>query len=557
MKKILTLFLWLFGASLFSQVAPDVYLVSFTDKDNNPYSINQPQEFLSDKALSRRARYNIKLTEQDLPVNPSYIQAVNELAPVKNISKWFNSVNVTTTDPAVLDAIESLPFVRDIKSAREVQSTSELFDKMNIKSFKTDGLGISLPDTSFYNYGDAGGQIAMLNGHILHNLGFQGQGMIIAVLDAGFSKVDINPAFDSLRLNNQILGGWDFVKDSPLTYNKHAHGAQVLSIMAANLPGIFVGTAPKAMYYLLRTEDGSSEYLLEEENWIRGAEFADSAGVDLINSSLSYTDFNDPEMSHTYEDMDGNSTRITRAADIAASKGILVVTSAANEGETEWKYIGAPADGDSVLTVGAVDADKVYAPFSSIGPTYDGRIKPNVTAQGRGTYFAGTNGEIYSGSGTSFSSPIICGLAACLWQSKRTINNYELLLLIQEISSQANEPDNLLGYGLPDFSKGFFVIQGIDFDSLEKNSFVRIFPNPFYNSFTLDYYSTKAEPYSLELWDLNGRMVLKEEHDPGFGNYHRLNISGLDGLSTGVFIVRLISSGAIIQTRVMKQKATH
>ena len=492
--------------------------------------------------------------KQDLPVNPSYIHAVSELAPVRNISKWFNSINVTTTDTATLDAIKSLPFVREIKSVRKIhQATSYKHNKLNIRTFKTDGSGASLPDTSFFNYGAAAGQIAMLNGHILHNLGYQGQGMIIAVLDGGFSKVNINPAFDSLRSNNQILGGWDFVKDSPLTYDKHNHGAQVLSIMAANLPGIFVGTAPKALYYLLRTEDGNSEYLIEEENWIRGAEFADSAGVDLINPSLSYTDFNDPETGHSYEDLDGNSTRISRAADIAASKGILVVTSAANEGETEWKYIGAPADGDSVLAVGAVDAEKVYAPFSSIGPSYDGRVKPNVAAQGRGTYFAGSDGEIYSGSGTSFSSPIICGLAACLWQSNRTIDNYHILLLIQEISSQADTPDYFLGYGLPDFSKGFFLSQGIDFEMLETNSFIRIFPNPFFSSFTLDYYSTKAEPFSLELWDLSGRLVHREVHDPGFGNFQRLNISGLDGLSPGIFIARIISSGSIIQKRVMKQ----
>lgn len=554
MRKLLASILWLLGSVAFSQIAPDVYLVQFTDKDNSPYSIDRPQDFLSLDAIERRARFDIEITEQDLPVNPEYVQAIRELAPVKNISKWFNSVNVTVTDPAILQAIEALPFVRHLKSKRIDQVLSLVDDKFDLYSLKTGPAEISNPDTSFYNYGLGGWQIGMLNGHILHNQGYSGQGMKIAVLDGGFKKVNTNTAFDSLRNNNQILGSWDFVHDTPLSYNEHSHGAQVLSIMAANIPGVFVGAAPKASYYLLRTENAGSEYLVEEDNWIRAIEYADSAGVDLVNSSLSYTDFDIPDMDHTYADLDGNTTRITMAADIAASKGILVVTSAANEGETEWLHIGAPADGDSVLTVGAVDADRVYAPFSSIGPSFDGRIKPNITAQGRGTYFAGTNGSIYSGSGTSFSSPIICGLAACLWQSNKSVNNFEIIQILQKISSQADNPDNYLGYGLPDFTKGFFQIQGIDLSTVTSGSFIRTFPNPFISSFSVDYYSEEPESFSLELWDMMGRLVYSADYDPGYSSFKRVQVKGVNMLNNGMYVIRIISSESVVQSRIMKQE---
>ncbi len=555
MNKILAAFLWILGTSVFSQIAPDVYLVNFADKQNSPFSIDLPQDFLSQRSINRRTRFQISITEQDLPVNPSYIQGVRNFVPsILTVSKWFNSVSINTNNPESLDSIRSLPYVRSIKSTCTSQGIPVYPDKLNISAVKASNIQASLPDTSYYNYGQGSHQIGMIKGHILHNQGYQGQGMVIAVLDGGFTGADNNPAFDSLWKNHQILGTWDFIKNTPVSFHEHPHGAWVLSIMAANLPGQMVGTAPKAGYYLLRTEYGPTEYLLEEDYWISGAEYADSVGADLINSSISYTTFDDSTMNHTYQDMDGNTTRITKAADIAASKGILVVTSAGNKGDSPWRYIGAPADADSVLTVGAVDAERIYASFSSIGPTINGRVKPNLAAQGDGTAFVATDGNIYTGNGTSFSSPLICGLAACLWQSNRSVNNYDLIQLMQETGSQALNPDFYLGYGLPDFSKAFFDVQGIEIDNIQENSLLRIFPNPFYSSFTIDYYAPKPEPLVLEIWDLTGRLVYREEHDPGYNSFQRIKISGLENLNPGIFITRITTSQSVTQARIMKQR---
>ena len=489
MRRVFTFIIFLAGLNLYSQVGPDTWLVEFTDKNSSPYSISEPGEFLTQRALDRRARYNIAINEQDLPVNPNYLDVIKSLAPVHSVSRWFNSVTVIINNPDVKDDIAALPFVRSVKRKR-VTGIKDIYPDIPASlSLKNKSLVPETPDTSFYNYGRSAHQIGMLKGHILHNQGFQGQEMHIAVLDGGFTKADTNPAFDSLWQNGQILGSWDFVTNSPLLFNKHSHGAQVLSIMAAYEDGKYVGTAPKAHYYLFRTENGNIEYLVEEENWIHAIETADSLGVDLINSSLSYTEFEDTATSHTYADMDGGTTRITRAADIAASKGMLVVTSAANKGDQEWRYIGAPADGDSVLTVGAVDSTGTYAEFSSTGPTADGRIKPNITAQGKGTWYVATNNQVYPGNGTSFSTPIICGLTACLWQSNRSLNSFELIELLQEKASLANNPDYYLGYGLPDYARSFFLVQGIDSGIVDRETFVRTYPNPFHNSLTVDYYS--------------------------------------------------------------------
>jgi len=381
----------------------------------------------------------------------------------------------------------------------------------------------------------------MLNGHILHNQGFHGQGMVIAVLDGGFSNTDINPAFDSLWQNNQILGTWDFVINGPVEFNKHSHGSQVLSTMGANIPGSLVGTAPKASFYLLRTEDGASEFLIEEDHWVSGAEFADSVGADLITSSLSYTTFTNPSMDHSYSDLDGNTTRITQGADIAASKGILVITSAANEGNKNWHYIGAPADGDSVLTVGSVDSQGNYSAFSSTGPSYDGRIKPNLTAQGDGTAIAASSGTIIFGTGTSYSTPVISGIAACLWQSNKSLTNMEIIKALESSASQANSPDSLLGYGIPDLSKAFFLIQGIDSSAIKSETIIRTFPNPFITHLNIDFYSQSPSPFDLQIVDLHGRIVFEKSYVPGYVNFNHIRLTEFNDLASGTYLLRIIS----------------
>lgn len=456
MKKVIFIVsvLVLISISSFSQykVKSNYYLIYFKDKIGNNYSIEKPQEFLSQKSIDRRNKFNISVNQQDLPVSMNYIDKLQDMGfVIKNVSKWFNCAVVYTTDSLLLEKVVDLDFVRSKPIYKK-----EKYKTKNIKPVKIDEPE-NVESANVYNYGLASDQVKMLNLEKVHNLGFDGKGVTIAVLDAGFFKVDKLPSFDSLWKNNQILGWYDFVDEDTTVFNVGTHGMMVLSTMGANMKD-FVGTAPKANYYLFRTEDGDSEYLIEEFNYVCACEKADSLGVDLITSSLGYNDFDDTTMSYINEDLDGNTAFSTIGVDIAASKGIFVVTSAGNEGNSPWKYISAPADADSVLSVGAVNYKGAYTPFSSIGPTADGRIKPNVMGMGRMSVVQATNGNITYASGTSFSGPIIAGAVACLIQSNPEISNIELLYLLESCSSQTNNPDEKMGYGIPNFYKAYLFL---------------------------------------------------------------------------------------------------
>ena len=388
MKKISALLLAFMASALFltAQIAPNKYYVQFTDKDNSPYSVNNPQEYLSQRSIDRRFAQNIPVDMKDIPVNPQYILGVkNAGATIINPTKWLNGVTIRTDDPDVILAIEALPYVESIKKSPE--KASEINVEKSYFLNESYGTGPSasaqLKSTSTFDYGAAYNQISMLKGDELHGMGYTGKGMIIAVLDAGYLNADELPVFDSLWDNGQILGTRDFVDGGPITFSKHFHGTMVLSTMGGNYPGEIVGTAPHASYYLLRTEDGGSELIIEEYNWVSGAEYADSLGADVLNTSLGYSVFpDDPSQNHTYEDMDGKTAPITIGADIAASRGMVVVNSAGNEGSSSWYYITAPADGDSVFSIGAVNASGVPAGFSGNGPTYDGQVKTKCGCPG-------------------------------------------------------------------------------------------------------------------------------------------------------------------------------
>ncbi|HPE56260.1 MAG TPA: S8 family serine peptidase [Bacteroidales bacterium] len=463
---ILSLLSLITYSTIFSQVAPDTYWIRFTDKNGSPYSINNPEAFLSPRAIDRRTAQGIAIQQNDIPVNQTYIDAVAGAgATVLNVSKWMNSVTVYTTNPSVITTIEGFSFVLSASKVSDgtKKTTSikpffdhEKIDKEGINKIQTPG-----KSGQSFSYGSAYNQINMLNGIALHDMGFDGTGMVIAVLDAGFTNANILSAFDSLWINGQILGTKDFVSPlSPNIFGSHSHGTNVLSTMGANLPGQMVGTAPHADYWLLRSENGSTEYLVEELNWVSAAEFADSVGADVINSSLGYTTFDDPSQDHSYSDMDGNTTPITIGADLAASKGILVVNSAGNSGNSSWLYIGAPADGDSVFTIGAVNSSGNYASFSSRGPTFDGRIKPDVVAQGQSTVLINAfTGSVTTGSGTSFSSPVTAGMVACLWSAFPDRKNTEVMEAIRQSASQYSSPDGYLGYGIPDYLEAFNILE--------------------------------------------------------------------------------------------------
>jgi len=446
-----------FFSSAFSQESGlKNYWVEFRDKANNPYLIYFPEAFLSQRAIARRQRQGIAIDPSDLPVSPAYLDSLKQLGVgIHNTSKWLNGASVLATD-SIVALIDSLYFVKSVLPVGK-HFERQLLSRKSEK--KRDSISnISLLASP---YGLAENQLKMLRGDYLHSRGFKGKGLLVAILDGGFSNVEIMPFFDSLRATNRLLYTKDFVDKDDFVFESSGHGSEVLSVMGANYPGRMVGTAPDATYICLKTEDVRGEYLVEECNWVAGLEYADSLGVDIVNSSLGYTTFNDQSTNHSYATLDGKSALATRGASMASSKGMLLVNSAGNEGNTKWKFIDVPSDAENILAVGGVTASGQRARFSSLGPTADGRIKPDVVASSTNVAVASIySAKVVHSRGTSFSAPIIAGLAACLWQAFPEKTNLEIMAAIRQSSSQAGNPDNELGYGLPDFAKAFQLLNG-------------------------------------------------------------------------------------------------
>lgn len=434
----LSFVVFLHSIYLHAQIAPNTYWIEFTDKNNSPYSISNPEEFLSQRSIERRLKQGIPIGEEDLPVNKTYLDSLQNLGvKIHNVSKWFNGVAIITNDTVLLDTIHSISFIKNpIKTTATF--TSSLKEKPKYKNAVAPP-----PDPSDK-------QLSMLNIPMLHQMGYTGNGVLIGILDAGFQNAGRIESLSHLWEQNKILIVKDFVKDGEDILENHSHGTKVGSIIGANWPDTLLGASPSSDFALIRTEKGSSEYLVEEYNWVSGAEFADSLGVDIINSSLGYSEFDDSTQNHLYEDLNGYTTPITKGALIAARKGILIVNSAGNSGDDPWYYITAPGDADSILTIGAVNFEKEITNFSSRGPTADGRIKPDVCAVGLVTRSQSDVGAINTCSGTSCSAPLITGLAACLLSANPGVSAEDIRHAIIQSSSQNSNPDNDYGYGIPD-----------------------------------------------------------------------------------------------------------
>lgn len=454
LRTILLLYLLLL---LGKQGNAQQYLVFFSHKGATTLSLQQPQAFLSANALERRQRYNIAIDSTDLPVPQTYLEQLRSIPglTVLQSSRWLNAAAVRVSSNAVLQQAQNLPFVSGSRLVRStITGGGRVFKPMQGSVGK-----IPVPDSisgiqqDFYQYGGARNQLALHKGQFLHNIGLRGEGIPIGILDAGFFRYTQLPAFDSVRSANRVLGTWDLVAGDTSVVEDNAHGMQCFSIIAANMPGRFVGAAPEASFYLLRTEDAGSESQTEELFWVAAAERLDSAGALLISSSLGYNQFDGRLGNYSYADMNGDITLSARGADLAARKGMLVVNSAGNSGNGSWKYITTPADGDSVLAVGAVNSNGVPANFSSFGPAADGRVKPDVAAMGVNTTLQATNGTIGTGNGTSFACPVISGLAACLWQGFPERTNWDIMEAIRLSGSRAAAPDDRTGYGIPDMQK--------------------------------------------------------------------------------------------------------
>jgi serine protease AprX len=463
MKKLLCIGALLYFTALQSHAQFSRYIIRLKDKGTNPYSIANPSQYLTARALARRARYGIAIDSADLPVTPRYIDSIRLAGAVTvlNYSKWLNQVAIQTSDAAALTKISSFPFVLSTAPlAAHRQNAGAQVNKKLETAYNT--LLPASPQNvtaDYYSYGASYGQVHLHNGEFLHNRGFRGQGMQMAVIDAGFLNYLTIPTFDSIRNNGQVLGTWDFVAGNTSVNEDHPHGTNCLSTIAANMPGTFVGTAPKTSFYLYRTEDAATEYPVEEQNWAAAAERADSLGVDICSVSLGYNLFDNAIFNYSYANMNGNTSMIARAADIAAAKGMLVVVANGNEGTNSWHYLITPADADSVLAVGAVSAAGVVGSFSSYGPSSDGQIKPGVAAVGVGAIVANpSTGLPVSGNGTSFACPNMAGLSTCLWQAFPEVNNMNIISVLQQAANRSTNPDDRTGYGIPDMKKAFVLL---------------------------------------------------------------------------------------------------
>ena len=444
-KLVLLVFALNICLGTFAQFTPEdtlKYRISLKDKAATDYSLQKPEMYLSKKSIERRKRQGLEIDSTDLPVCKKYVDAIRKKGVhVLVTGKWDNFVTVSCNDSMLIAEIAGLPFVRSTERVwRGVAKRASERDSLINKPLRTDSL-----------YGPAITQIKMSHADRLHEAGFKGQGMTIAVIDAGFHNVDKIEAMKNIN----ILGTRDFVNPEADIYAESSHGMSVLSCMAMNQPNVMIGTAPEASYWLLRSEDEYSENLVEQDYWAAAIEFADSVGVDLVNTSLGYYSFDDPTKNYRYRDLNGHYALMSREAAKAADKGIVVVCSAGNSGSGSWKKITPPGDTENVITVGAVNKYGVLAPFSSVGNTADGRVKPDVVAVGLGSDVMGTDGNLRHANGTSFSSPIMCGMVACLWQACPELTAKEIIELVRRSGDRAVFPDNIYGYGIPDLWKAY------------------------------------------------------------------------------------------------------
>lgn len=534
------------------------YAVYFKDKANSPFSVNDPGKFLSARALERREKAGIKVDESDLPVNPFYIKQVVTLG-VKYFAKanWSNYIIVGTNDEAMADRIKALPCVDRVveiynKKTASTDVFSLLMEKMETKEAKA-AKGDNLQNLGFWDYGNSFTQVNMLGIDYMHAKGYTGKGKIIAVLDGGFFKVNELGPFSSIRDNNQILGTWDFVANEESVYEDITHGMSVLSCIAGVKQGELIGTGPEAQFFLLRSEDAATETVAEEYNWEAAAVWADSAGADIINSSLGYTQFDNGIGSHSYAEMNGSTTIVTRAADRAASKGILVVNSAGNEGSSAWHYIGAPADGDSVLAIGAVNKDRKVAGFSSRGPSSDGRIKPNVCAVGEGTLVCNGSGGISPSNGTSFSGPLIAGAVACLWQANPDKTNMEIFDAIQRSAHKYNSPDADYGYGIPNFGYADLLLKNKASDSYYKDQKLLVYPNPVReDEIFMDFFALGDGSIDILVTDLGGKTIATKQQMVYKQSLSRLNVKFPSTLAAGTYVVTVTEGKQRFVTKFVK-----
>ena len=540
-KKSNLLLVWfaifLYGFTTIAQTnRPNRYWVMLTDKNNSTYSLQNPTSFLSSDALSRRNLQSIVIDSLDLPVNSSYVTQIKSMGVrVLFCSRWFNAVVIETDSiSSQLPAVLALPFVKNHSKVLRLKYSTD---------FSIEGPPNTIclnkkKEMNAYDYGQANLQIEQLNGICLHNLGYDGKGIHIAVLDAGFRKANQLEALSETFLQGRLKYNVDFSYRNPIPLysdSTNSHGTAVLSTMAANQSGTMVGTAPKSDYTLIRTEYAPDEFIMEEFSWVAGAEYADSVGCDIINSSLGYTTFDDPSQNHSFSSLDGKTSFASRAATLASRKGLIVCNSAGNGGGGAWYKIGIPADADSIFTVGAIDSDQVLAPFSSVGPTFDGRIKPDLVALGSSaTILNSYSGNVALSSGTSFSSPILAGMIASLWSAFPEKSNMEIIKAVKESADRFSTPDNFYGYGRPDFCAAYAILKGYNFS---EDQFIPLASNPISESYQAEFIAKNEQDVIVTLCDVNGKQIWKNEKHLTTKSTWKLIFSTVN-LSSGIYFLK-------------------
>jgi len=528
MKK-LTLISILFISSITFSQSEDAW-VFFKDKENIQQSINNPISILTQEAIDRKTLHNIPIDERDVPVNENYITQIKNTTGITVIakSKWFNCVYVRGTETNIRN-LTSLSFVDRLDFADNSldtggKKTPSIKQKKNVSKHK-------FATSTDFSYGHTEEQIKQLQGDYLHQQGYTGKDMIIAVIDGGFPGVDTLSVFSKAKNENRILEeGYDFVNRNDNEFTGNQHGTRVLSSIAGSIDGEFIGTAPDAKYLLFTTEDSDTEGPHEEAFWVEAIERADSLGVDVINTSLSYAqNFDNSAYEYKKSDLDGQTAFSSRGANIAFEKGMLLVNGAGNYGHQPWKTIQAPADSSGVLTVGSVDDEGVLSFFSSIGPTADNRIKPDVMARGTETALINSDGSVTSQLGTSYSSPIIAGLAACLWQAFPTKTNEEIMQLIRQSAHLSNSPTNEMGYGIPNFKS---ILEGLSISDTTTIEGVKIYPNPVQDK--LIFQRSTLTPLNISIYTLDGKIVRSRILE-------NTNEVSLEGLSQGMYILEVVT----------------
>jgi len=540
MKKLL---LFIFFISINLSYAQEHAWVFLGGKENVATYIANPLTMLSQKALDRRTNQGISLNFSDVPITPSYITDISNATGITYVgaSKWLNAIHVIGAQADINNLLAGYTYIDSIEFADDSLNpgsriSNEKPTQSPVNKFPTDDV---LRIT--YDYGQAQNQIEMFKAHKLHELDFTGAGMTIAVIDAGFPNVDTNAGFDKIRTNGQILGGYDFVNDSANFYTGNSHGSNVLSFIAGYYDGAtkYIGSAPEANFYLYISEDATPETPAEETYWVMAAEQADYVGVDIINTSLGYTTFDESKYDYDYTtDLDGNTSFITRGAELAYTKGIVVINAAGNSGNNvAWGgRVGVPADGLNVFTIGAVNSGGTYASFSSKGPTSDNRLKPDVCVQGQGASYIDTSGTVTSGNGTSYSSPLLAGGVACLWQALPGKTNAEIIQYVKESASIYTTPNNELGYGIPNLE----LARSLSVSELELNETISIYPNPAIDNIKVNLPKSMNKA-SVAVFNVLGKKIITQEIN---ATNNKIKISHLN---SGIYLLKF-TNGNVSQT---------